>query len=109
MGIVARMVVRLLQKAGCPQAKCEGFRITNYVAKAELGHPVRLERIMEKWPRHAMYDPDITPNLVFYVAEPQATLQVTSTGKVKIYRTPDAEAAREVLRRVHHIFREFSV
>merc|ERR1719382_1908025 len=96
----------MVQKCGHPEAKFEGFRINGYQGQAKLGFPVRLEAVARKWGRHCMYDPEVAPTLIFYLAEPRATLTVSAAGCVSI-RSAGLDDAREALRKTYPLFREF--
>lgn len=104
----ARRITCIVQKCGHPEARCSSFRISRRTARAHLPFPVRLDRLALKWKRHALYEPEISPNLFFSVKSPRCTITVTKTGKLLFNGFATMQDAEEALRKTYAIFREFS-
>uniref|UniRef100_A0A7S0ALB8 TATA box-binding protein-like 1 n=1 Tax=Pyrodinium bahamense TaxID=73915 RepID=A0A7S0ALB8_9DINO len=105
---VARKVTSIVQKCGHPGAKCCGFQINSFKARANLRFPVRLEKLAEKWRRHVLYEPEVTSSAFFYLRRPRCTIGISSGGKLGLSGMKSLEEAEEALRKTYPIFLEFS-
>lgn len=96
------------RNCGYPDAQCKSFRLVEQSAVADLRFPVRLEALAQKWARHVMYEPEVCCMANFYLKHPRSRVQVWASGKVRIAGTQSIETAREVMRRMYSILREFA-
>ena len=89
-------------------ARCDKFRLTGQAVVADLRFPVRLEALAQKWHRHVLYEPEVSPLAHFYLEFPRCCVSVASSGKVNVFDAPSYEDGREAVRKVYSAFREFS-
>lgn len=103
----AKKIARLIQRAGCPDAKFAGYEVSTVLAKLNVGFPVRLDALATKWRKNAMYEPEFYSGCVFRSRNPRSTFLITAGGKVVISGTRTVEATEDAARRIYAILLEF--
>lgn len=104
--VAAKKFARLVQKCGHESAKFVDYRVTGLVVRASLGFPVRLEELARRYPKCAVYEPELYCGCVFKTLRPKRAFLVTAGGKVMITGCNTMDAVREALHRAYPVFHE---
>ena len=90
-------------------AQISGFEITNIVATAKVGFPVRLGELFRSRPEHFPrgYNLQRFLGLTYHMAHPEGKILIYPTGKLIIHGPRRRDKIREVLERLYPVLREF--
>lgn len=79
--LAARKYVRIFQKLGIP-VMFKNFEIQNIVASANVGFPIKLKDIADKFGLYVSFTPDLFPGLIFRSINPKLVFLIFRSGKV---------------------------
>lgn len=79
----ARKYVRIFQKLGIP-VMFKNFEIQNVVASANVGFPIKLKDIADKFGLYVNFTPDLFPGLIFRSINPKLVFLIFRSGKIVI-------------------------
>eukprot|EP01056_Protomagalhaensia_sp_Gyna25_P005088 Protomagalhaensia_sp_Gyna_25__5087@NODE_580_length_3073_cov_23_794001_g437_i1_p2_GENE_NODE_580_length_3073_cov_23_794001_g437_i1NODE_580_length_3073_cov_23_794001_g437_i1_p2_ORF_typecomplete_len244_score42_62TBP/PF00352_21/1_7e18TBP/PF00352_21/4_8e22DUF3378/PF11858_8/0_17DUF3378/PF11858_8/1_3e03_NODE_580_length_3073_cov_23_794001_g437_i14181149 len=106
----AKIVTRLAQKAGHPEAKCASFKIETIMCSAACGFPVRLENLAKDHNRYCNYEPETFCGLVYryqLTSELKASILVFVSGRLIITGCKSREAAEGVFRNLYALLYQY--
>jgi len=81
--LAARKYVRIFQNLGIP-VMFKNFEIQNVVASANVGFPIKLKDIADKFGLYVSYTPDLFPGLIFRSINPKLVFLIFRSGKIVI-------------------------
>lgn len=79
--LAARKYVRIFQKLGIP-VMFKNFEVQNIVASANVGFPIKLKDIADKFGLYVSFTPDLFPGLIFRSINPKLVFLIFRSGKV---------------------------
>jgi len=97
--LAARKYCHILQRCGL-EVSFNKFGIQNVVAHAEVGFPIKLQEIAQKYNLYASYEPSLFPGLIFRSIEPKLVFLIFRSGQIVITgakRKEDISATYEIL------------
>lgn len=107
---VAKIVCRLIQRAGHPDATFRRFKIESLVCSAACGFPVRLENLAQDHGRFATYEPEIFCGLVYRYQISQsvkASILVFVSGKIIITGCKKPSEADDVFKNLYAVLYQY--
>ena len=81
--LAARKYVRIFQTLGIP-VMFKNFEIQNVVASANVGFPIKLKDIADKFGLYVSFTPDLFPGLIFRSINPKLVFLIFRSGKIVI-------------------------
>lgn len=106
--VVAKLVVRMCQKTGHPDAKIKRFKIASLVCTAACGFPVRLENLCADHSLDCQYEPEIFCGLTYeHKGPPAAKVLIFVSGKMLITGCTSARQADEVYKNVYALLWQY--
>jgi len=68
--LALRKFVRIVAKAGVPEATFQEFKVHNVVAHCNVGFPVKLEALALKYQGSCTYEPELFPGVIWKTPKP---------------------------------------
>ncbi len=81
--IASRKFARIIQKLGNPVSFTQ-FKIQNVVGSCDIGFPIDLEHIGQKYSEFCSYEPEVFPGLIFRMLEPKLVFLIFVSGKIVV-------------------------
>ena len=81
--LAARKYVRIYHSIGIP-VMFKNFEIQNVVASANVGFPIKLKDIADKFGLYVSFTPDLFPGLIFRSINPKLVFLIFRSGKIVI-------------------------
>merc|ERR1711862_42235 len=105
----ARLVAKLIRAAGHDKVKFSEYLLCQALVRANLGFPVRIDRLAVAFPQNARYTPEISNMLVFSMQDTaETTFLITVIGHVTICGQKSVGGARDALGSIYGILEKFS-
>lgn len=80
--LASRKYARIIQRLGFSEVRFKRFKISNIVANADVGFPVRLEGLAYDHNESCSYEPEMFAGLCYHMMEPKVSLIIFVSGKV---------------------------
>ncbi len=81
--VASRKFARIIQKLGNPVSFTQ-FKIQNVVGSCDIGFPIDLEHIGQKYSEFCSYEPEVFPGLIFRMLEPKLVFLIFVSGKIVV-------------------------
>jgi transcription initiation factor TFIID TATA-box-binding protein len=97
--VASRKFARIIQKLG-NHVTFSQFKIQNVVGSCDVGFPIDLEHISQKYVDFTSYEPEVFPGLIFRMLEPKLVFLIFVSGKIVVTgarKKTDIEEAFEKL------------
>lgn len=105
--IAARKYARIVKLCGVAEGvKVDSFKVSNMVAVADCGFPIRLEGLALAHKNFSSYEPELFPGLIYRLRQPKITFLIFVSGKVVITGAKSQKDLREGFDRVSFILHE---
>ena len=93
-------VVKELKKVGIIILSKPDFKVVNIVASASLGGNVDLEKTVVAL-RHAMYEPEQFPGLIYRMGEPNVVILIFASGSLVVTGAKVEQDVYDAVRKLH--------
>ncbi|CAD7953477.1 unnamed protein product [Amoebophrya sp. A25] len=95
--LAGKKIAKLFQAIGYKDARFVNYQLVNLVAIADLGFPVRLERVAFDYQGQASYEPELFSGLVWKQWDPQVSVLIFVSGKIVMTGTKSPDDLYAVL------------
>ena len=82
--MAAQRLSKILQHIGYTPKEYLDFKVTNIVASADVGFPIRLEALGYAHSMFASFELEIFPGVVYWLVHPRVVFMVFSSGKLVV-------------------------
>jgi len=105
--LAAKKFAYIVERVGFKPQTYIDFKVQNIVGTADLGFPIRLEGLVYAHARHASYEPELFPGLIYRLITPRVVFLIFVSGKIVITGAKTEMDLSEALSKLYPTLVEF--